>query len=78
MGGELSPPHRLLFSTCTFPIMHLICPPPSHQILHNLCFSFLLATTAVLREIEYSAHEKFGGANKVLEKISSESAFGGI
>ena len=53
----------------------------------TLCFSFLVAITAVLREIENSVHEKFWGANKVhygrcasgvLEKISPKSAFGGI
>ena len=31
--------------------------PP--QILHNLCFSFLLGITAVLREIEINAYAKF-------------------
>ena len=33
--------------------------PPTHthtQILHNLCFSFLLVTTAVPREIENNAY----------------------
>ena len=37
--------------------------PP--QILHNLCFSFLLGITAVPREIENNAYAKFWGANKV-------------
>ena len=37
--------------------------PP--QILHNLCFSFLLGITAVPREIENNAYTKFWGANKV-------------
>ena len=41
--------------------MHLICP----QILHNLCFSFLLGITAVPREIENNAYAKSWGANKV-------------
>ena len=36
--------------------------PP--RILHNLCFSFLLGTTAVPREIENNAYAKFWGANK--------------
>ena len=49
------------YATSTFPIMHLICP----QILHNLCFSFLLGITAVPREIENNAYAKFWGANKV-------------
>ena len=40
-------------------------PPPPPQILHNLCFSFLLGITAVLREIENDAYVKFWGANKV-------------
>ena len=31
------------------------------NILHNLCFSFLLGITAVPREIEDSACAKFGG-----------------
>ena len=42
--------------------MHFICAP---QILHNLCFSFLLAITAVPREIESNAYAKFLRANKV-------------
>ena len=45
-----------LYATSTFPIMH---PPHTHthtQILHNLCFSFLLVTTAVPREIENNAY----------------------
>ena len=51
-----------LFATCISPVMHLKLPP---QILHNLCFSFLLDITAVQREIENHADAKFGGANKV-------------
>ena len=51
------------FTICTSPIIHLVCPPP--QILHTLCFSFLLGITAVPREIENNAFAKFGGANKV-------------
>ena len=50
------------FATCTSPIMHLICPP---QILHNLCFSFLLGITAVPRERENNAYAKFWVANMV-------------
>jgi len=53
------------FATSTFPIMQLIPPPSSPQILHNLCFSFLLGITAVPREIENNAYAKFWGANKV-------------
>ena len=37
-------------------------PPHTHrhtQILHNLCFSFLLVTTAVPREIENNAYAIF-------------------
>ena len=37
--------------------------PP--QILHNLCFSFLLGITTVPREIENNANAKFWGVNKV-------------
>ena len=37
--------------------------PP--QILHNLCFLFLLGVTAVPREIENNAYAKFWGANRV-------------
>ena len=49
--------------------MHLIClPPPSPQILHNLCFSFFLGITAVPREIENNASAKFWAANKVLKE----------
>ena len=54
----------LRYATCISPIMHLICPPPP-QILHNLCFSFLLGITTVPREIENNANAKFWGANKV-------------
>ena len=43
---------REKFTTSTFPIMHLICPP---KILHNLCFLFLLGIIAVPREIENNA-----------------------
>ena len=35
------------------------------QILHTLCFSFILGITAVLREIENYAYAKFLDANKV-------------
>ena len=52
------------YATSTFPIMHLICPPPP-PIFHNLCFSFLLGITAVPREIENNASAKFWVANKV-------------
>ena len=38
--------------------------PPSPQILHNLCFSFLLNITAAPRETENNACAKFWGANK--------------
>ena len=38
---------------------------PAPQILHNLCFSFLLGNTSVPREIENNAYAKFWGANKV-------------
>ena len=34
------------------------------QILHNLCFSFLLGITAVPRENENNTYAKFCGANK--------------
>ena len=45
-------------------------PPPPHQILHNLCFSFLLGITAVPRESENNAYAKFvfffwGGGGKL-------------
>ena len=40
-------------------------PPTPPQILHNLCFSFLLGITAVPREIENNAYAKFWGAKKV-------------
>ena len=35
------------------------------KIMHNLCFSFLLAITAVPREIESNAYAKFLRTNKV-------------
>ena len=43
-------------------------PPKEKKNLQNLCFSFLLYITTVLREIENNAYEKLGGgggANKV-------------
>ena len=40
-------------------------PCLSTKILLNLCFSFLLGSTAVPREIEKNACAKFLGANKV-------------
>ena len=39
--------------------------PPLSQILHNLCFSFLLGITAVPREIENNAYAKFWGTDSV-------------
>ena len=45
----------------TFPIMHLIPPPPTPQILHNLCFSLLLGITAVPRKIENNVYANFAG-----------------
>ena len=45
-----------------FHISHNASPPHRHtQILHNLCFSFLLVTTAVPREIENNAYAIFLG-----------------
>ena len=44
--------------------MHLICPPlppTKKKKLQNLCFSFLLYITTVLREIENNAYAKLGG-----------------
>ena len=46
-------------------IRHLLishnAPYLSPQILHNLCFSFLLGITTVPREIENNANSKFWG-----------------
>ena len=61
---------RRLWVTKVLPICHFhnshnapYLPP---QILHNLCFPFLLGITAVPREIENNAYAKLGGgANKV-------------
>ena len=36
-------------------------PPKEKKNLQNLCFSFLLYITTVLREIENNAYEKLGG-----------------
>ena len=47
--------------TSTFPIMHPLSTHTHAQILHNLCFSFLLVTTAVPREIENNAYVFFFG-----------------
>ena len=40
-------------------------PYLSPKILHKLCFSFLLAITAVPKEIENNAYAKFWGVNQV-------------
>ena len=66
-GVWVSVPLNRVPATCTSPIMHLICPnPPSlTQILHTLCFSFILGITAVPREIENYAYAEFLEANKV-------------
>ena len=47
------------FAICTSPLIHLACPPPPPQILHNLCFSFLLGITVVPREIEDNGYAHF-------------------
>ena len=69
----VSVPLNRVPATCTSPIMHLICPnPPSPtQILHTLCFSFILGITAVPREIENYAYAKFLEANKVHSRCAS-------
>ena len=54
-----TPPIRHLHISHNAPYL----PPPLN--LHNLCFSFLLGITAVLREIENNAFAKFWGANRV-------------
>ena len=50
-------------------LFYFSLPPRTHWRmlgdLHNLCFSFLLGITAVLRDIENNAYAKFWGANKV-------------
>ena len=55
------------------PIRHLHishnAPSLPPKILHNLCFSFLLGLTAVLREIENNAYAKFWRA---INKVHSE------
>ena len=58
------PPHKFCI-TFVFYFSWLPPPPPPPQILHNLCFLFLLVITAVPREIENNASAKFCGANKV-------------
>ena len=40
-------------------------PPPKKNMLHNLCFSFLLGITDVPREIENNANARSWGAKKV-------------
>ena len=40
---------------------------PPQKILHSLCFSCLLAITAVPTEIENNAYAKFWGTNKVVD-----------
>ena len=46
------------FPQCTLFVAH---PPPTPQILHNLCLSFLPGITAVPRAIENNAYAKFWG-----------------
>ena len=48
-----------LFIIFKSPIIHLVYPPP--KILHNLCFSFRLGVTAVLREFENNTMQNFEG-----------------
>lgn len=50
------------YATCTFPLMHPICPPNFGQL--NLCVSFLLGITAVPREIESNTYGKISGGQK--------------
>ena len=57
------------YTTCSSPIMHPICSPPSPKILHNLCFLFLLGITAVPREIESNAYAKYWGEGEGLSLI---------
>ena len=59
-GAGPSPGSTTAYAICTFPIMHLICPPPppTPQILHNL-FSFLLGITAIPCEIENNPYVIF-------------------
>ena len=54
-----------LYTTSTFPIMHLICapPPPKKKNLHNFCLSFLLGIIAVPSKIKNNAFTKFFGEN---------------
>ena len=41
-----------LHATCTTSLFTYCAPPPPHpQILHNLCFPFLLGVTAIPREL---------------------------
>ena len=47
-----------LFIIFKSPIIHLVYPP---KILHNLCFSFRLGVTAVLREFENNTMQNFEG-----------------
>ena len=50
------------YTTSTFPIMHLICPP---KFCLTFVFSFLLGITAVPREIENNAYAILWEASKV-------------
>ena len=47
-----------LFIIFKSPIIHLVYTP---KILHNLCFSFRLGVTAVLREFENNTMQNFEG-----------------
>ena len=49
-----------LYGTCLHISHNAPYLPPLPQILHNLCVSFLLGITAVLREIENNAYAKKG------------------
>ena len=59
-------PRRLLYATCTSPIMHLICPP---KFCITFVFLFLLGITAIPREIENIACEQaFGSSGQKKER----------
>ena len=49
------------FAICTSPIIHLGSPPPPppQKVLHNFCFSFLLAIAVVSGEIEDNTYAIF-------------------
>ena len=57
--------HANYFQYATSTLISHNAPYLPPQILHNLCFSFLLGIKAVTSETENNTYAKFWGTNKV-------------